>query len=96
MCYDTKIKSEADPPHVIDFSNLPHDTQVKVTLVARTAAHASCANVVQVWTWYINEHIVCSFLNIFSHQNHLLLFVKLLAMHIITRKYRIRQLYANR
>jgi hypothetical protein len=34
---------------------------------------------------------VCSFSNIASHQNRLLLFVKHLAMSILTRKYRIRQ-----
>jgi hypothetical protein len=39
---------------------------------------------VQVQTWYITEQIVCSFLNISLHQDHLLLFVNYLAMCILT------------
>jgi hypothetical protein len=35
MYCGTKMKSEAGPLHVIDFSNLPHGIEVKVTLVAR-------------------------------------------------------------
>jgi hypothetical protein len=31
----TKINSEAGPPDVIDSPNLPCDTQIKITLVAR-------------------------------------------------------------
>jgi hypothetical protein len=33
--YGTKLKSEAGLPLVIDSPNVPHDTEVKVTLVAR-------------------------------------------------------------
>jgi hypothetical protein len=33
--YGTKMKSETGPPCVMDSSNLPGDTLVKVTLVAR-------------------------------------------------------------
>jgi hypothetical protein len=38
---------------------------------------------------------LCSFSNITSHQNRLLLFVKHLAMDILTMKYRIKQLYTD-
>jgi hypothetical protein len=51
----------------------------------------SCA----VQTWRIREQNVCSFLNITSHRKRLLLFVKHLAMRILTRKYRIRQQYTD-
>jgi hypothetical protein len=41
---------------------------------------------VQVQTWHIHKQNVCSFFNITSHQNRLLLFVKHLAMRILSRK----------
>jgi hypothetical protein len=91
MYYRTKIKSEAGSPHVIDSANLLHDTQVKVALVAKAAAFTSYTKAVQGQTWSIHKQNVCSFSNIISHQNHLLLFVKHLTMNILTRKYQIRQ-----
>jgi hypothetical protein len=50
------MKSEADLPlpRVIDYSNLPCDTQVKVTLVARPLL-TPVAQKLQVRTWCIHE-----------------------------------------
>jgi hypothetical protein len=60
----TKMKWEAGPPHVTDSSNLPLDTQIKVKLVARPVIHPSCAKTVQMWTWYVLEQRMYSFIQI--------------------------------
>jgi hypothetical protein len=51
-------------------------------------AHASCAKVMQIRKRSIHEQNVCSFSNIDSRQNRLLLFRKQLAIRILTRNYR--------
>jgi hypothetical protein len=71
-------------PRVIDSPNLPRDTRVKVTLVSRPLR-----------TWCVHEQNMCSFLNITLHRSRFLLFVKHLAMRVLTRKYRIRQQHTD-
>jgi hypothetical protein len=51
--------------------------------------------VAQVRTWCIHEQNVCSFSNITSHRNHLLLFVEHLAMRFLARKCRVRHQYID-
>jgi hypothetical protein len=75
--YDTKMKSEACPHPWHSSQGHPG---------CQTAAHASYANAVQVRTWCIHKQNVCSFSNITSHRNRLLLTVKRLATRILTSK----------
>jgi hypothetical protein len=73
--YGTKMKSEAGPPRVIDSPNFHRDTRVvrpPLTLVAPKLCRCEY--------WCIHEQNVCSFSNITPHRNHLLLFVKHLAV----------------
>jgi hypothetical protein len=80
---------------VTDCNNLPRDTRFRIiTLVARPLL-TPVAQKLKVRTRCIHEQILCSFTNITSQRNHLLLFVMHLAMHILTRKYRIRQQYTD-
>jgi hypothetical protein len=88
MYYSTKMKSKAIEHRIIDSSSLPCDTRVKVTSVARPLLTPvaqtlyKCEHGVAV-----HEQNVCSFSNITSHRNRLLLFVKHSAMRILKRKY---------
>jgi hypothetical protein len=68
----------------------PHDTWVKVTLVARPLIRLAARG-----TLRIHEKNMCSFSNTASHPNHLLMFLKNLALRILTKKYRITQQYAD-
>jgi hypothetical protein len=62
LYYSTRMKSEAGPPHVIGSPNLPHDSQVKVTLAARPSRElcTSCVGAKMVCSWaecvFILEH----------------------------------------
>jgi hypothetical protein len=67
------MKVETGPPHVI---NSPRDTRVKDTLVARPLLMSVAQKAVQVRTGCIYEQNVCSFSDITSQRNSLLLFVK--------------------
>jgi hypothetical protein len=89
--YGTKIKSDVGPPHVIHTPNLPPDTRVKVTLVARPLLTPTA----QVRTRCIHQQNVCSSSKITSHRNRSLLFVKHLATRILTRNYWTRQQYTD-
>jgi hypothetical protein len=57
--------------------------------------YSSYAKYLQVRTWCIQNQNVCLFSNVTSRRNLLLLFVKHLAMHILTKKYRIRLQYST-
>jgi hypothetical protein len=81
--------AEARAPIVIDSSNLPSDTRVKITPVARPLLKPVAQKAVQVRTRCIHEQNVCSFSNITLHRNNLLFFLKHLPMCTHTRKYRI-------
>jgi hypothetical protein len=83
MCYScpTKMKSGAGPPS---------DTRVKVTLVARPLLTPVAQKLCRCEHGVFMSRNVCSLSNITSHRNRSLLFVKHLAMHIVTRKHRIR------
>lgn len=69
----------------MDFHNIPCDIGVSVTLVARLLLQLfrNCACVNMVYSQA--EHVFCTL-----HENHLLLFVKHLAVHTLTRKYQLR------
>jgi hypothetical protein len=86
----TKIKSEAGPARVNS-----RETRVKVTLVARPLLTPVAQKLYRCEHGVIHEQNECSFSNITLHRNSLLLFVKSLAMHILRRKYRIRQQYTD-
>jgi hypothetical protein len=88
------MKTEAGPQQRNRLSQAPRETQVKITLVARPLFTLQklcrCEDGVA-----IHEQNVCSFSNITWHRNRLLLFVKHLAMRILTRKYRIIKQYTD-
>jgi hypothetical protein len=74
-------------PCVIDSLNLPHDTWVKVTWLLGHCSrqmHKSCAEASTMYSW---AECVFNLKHYFASK----LFVKHLAMHILIRKYRIRQ-----
>jgi hypothetical protein len=73
------MKSESGPPLCNRLFQPPpwHSSQGHSNWQA--TAHASCAKPVQVRKWFIHEQNVCSFSNIASHLNRLLLFAKHLA-----------------
>lgn len=48
---------------------------------------ATCTKASQMQTWCVREQNMYLFSKITSHQNHLLLFVMLLAKHILMRKF---------
>jgi hypothetical protein len=75
-------------------SNLHRYPRLKV-IVCNAAAHNSCVKAVQLRKCRVHERSLCSFSNITSHGNRLLLLVKQLVMLILTGKYRIRQLYPD-
>jgi hypothetical protein len=78
---------------ITDFPNLPRNTRVKVILITRplltTVAQQLCTCERGVFT----SRMCVS--NITLHRNHLLLFVKHLAMRVLTGKYRIRRQYTD-
>jgi hypothetical protein len=83
-----KVRYKQVHSRVIDSINLPRDTRVKAILAARPLL----TKAVQMLTWYMHKHNVCSFSNITSHPNSSLLsLVKHLSMCMEARKFRIKQ-----
>jgi hypothetical protein len=91
--YGTKMKSEAQPHscYRIYLTPPPHNTQPSHSrsLLLLGRCSSQLRKTVQVITWFIQGQNVSSLSNITSHRNRLLLFVKYLAMRILTRKHRI-------
>jgi hypothetical protein len=72
----------------------PHDTRVKVIVVARpllTPVEQKLCRCEHGVGYSLAERVA----NITSHLNRLVLFVKHLAMRILTKKYRISQQYTD-
>jgi hypothetical protein len=67
----------------MDSPNFPRDTRVNVTFVARFLFPAA-AQVFQAREGCLRKRNVCSFSNITSHQNRLLVFVNHLVLRILT------------
>jgi hypothetical protein len=84
--YNTKMKSETSSSPCNKFSQLLpwHLSQGHPGYYSAT--HASCG---------IFMSRMCLFSDITLHRNYLLLFMKHLAMHILTRQYHIRQQHTN-
>jgi hypothetical protein len=76
-------------PHLIDTLNLPCDIEVKVTLVARLLLMLVME---KLSTCEHGVSRMCLFLNITSHQNHLLLIMKAYPEKEVLNKTTIHQL----
>jgi hypothetical protein len=93
ICCGSNIKSEAGPHRVIDCPNLTRVTRIKATVVTRPlftpVAQTLCGCEHDVFTNRTCVH----FLTLRFHRNRWMLFVKHLAVRILTRKYRIRPVH---
>jgi preprotein translocase subunit SecY len=86
-CYGIKLNQKQVHPRVIDSTNFPVRLEsVSLWFLGHCSRFLSKA--VQLWSWYIQEWNVCSFSNIASHRNRLLLILNHLVMRILTRRHR--------
>jgi hypothetical protein len=85
MYYSAEMKAVAGPPHVMCSHNIPCDTQVRVTLVARALLTPVAKQLCRYIHGLFTAELVF-ILEFTSHQNCLLLFMKHSAVCILTRK----------
>jgi hypothetical protein len=69
MYYITRMKYEVNLPHVTDSPKLPHDSQVKVSLVAKLLYTQLCKSCARVNMQYSRAECVFTFNHYFASKS---------------------------